>query len=541
MAYSARESWLGRHLLELLLTAVAALILLWLGGKLDATAAFPHLALRYSDLANSSASRALFLNTTAGTYLTLLAIFGWCALFVGRLPISITARLALTAAIWILASDIVKPFAINGLWPAAMILSSVAAITLRWNRNKILNATQNIDAVWRYPVFVLLTGIGLLWLTDYSARAYSKFQYIALLHADALFWAYVALSLCAQAHQHLMAALSRILSQRHGEAIAWVVLSLWCVGIGAISEFGVLGKWFTSVTGVKLLPALTTELIRAPLFVAAGWVVYRWVGTRERAGRGLAQLAWCSLLWITGQALAHDHGPVLVFAASSGIVLGGLTGWALARYLGSAAVIPALAVTGGATWCLHTTLITFGPRLSGTLALRIAALEDNALAKSHFLSELRWFMASTPTTGHGLGTTPWCGDWAWLTSCTQGLHAGVPQQMQSDYVFAALYGVFGPAAALLITALLIGWLVALVAYRREFTNAAAPISSLSRLRDSIVAVFAVVTLMQLAITVFGTLGVIPLTGVAFPLAGFGRAALILTSAFAALAFNRESR
>ena len=66
MAYSARESWLGRHLLELLLTAVATLILLWLGGKLDATAAFPHLALRYSDLANSSASRALFLNTTAG-------------------------------------------------------------------------------------------------------------------------------------------------------------------------------------------------------------------------------------------------------------------------------------------------------------------------------------------------------------------------------------------------------------------------------------------------------------------------------------------
>ena len=541
MTYNAREIWLRQHLLELLFTTAVLILLQWQAASLYEHALLPQLAERYGDPDDDHDRRSLLLNATAGSHITLLALSGWCALLVGRLPASLTSRMALVSALWVLAADTLAPFAYGDIWPVAMVLTAMAAVTWRWGNNTILNTTQAIDSIWRYPAFVLLTGIGVLWLTDYSARAYGKFQYVGLAHTDALFCGYAVLSLCAAAQQQWMAVLCRLLSREHAEKCAWAGLTLWCCAIGSVSEFGVLGKTFTNLTGVKLLPALTTELIRAPLFLAAGWISYRWVGTRERAGLGLVQLASCGLLWVFAQTLARDHGPILVFAAASGIMLAALSGWGLARVMGTAAILPAVVIAGGVTWGMYAALLKFGPLVSDTLARRIAALNAADQVTSQFLSELRWFMAGTPPFGHGLGATPWCGDWAWLADCTSGVHAGVPQQTQSDYVFAALAGVFGSSGALLITTLLTAWLVALIHHRREAANTESPISSISRLRDSIVAVFAIVTLMQLAITVFGTLGVIPLTGVAFPLVGYGRAALIVTCIFTAFAINRETR
>jgi hypothetical protein len=190
-----------------------------------------------------------------------------------------------------------------------------------------------------------------------------------------------------------------------------------------------------------------------------------------------------------------------------------------------------------AGWVVHHGLIVLGPRVSHTIGRRVAALDASQQVASQFLSELQWFLASTQPDGHGLGTTPWCGDWAWLADCTQVLHAGIPQQIQSDYVLIALAGVFGPAEALAITALTMAWLVSMMASRTSPTMPL--VADVMRLRDSIVAVFAVVTLMQLGITVFGSLGVMPLTGVAFPLVGYGRAALLVTCVFAGMTLNQE--
>lgn len=530
--------WLARHLQELFLTAIGLMLLQHWAQFLVDSAVIPHLTERYGKSLAPQSARALLLNATAGAQLSLIALTAWCALLIGRLPLSLISRLALIAAIWVGAADVLRPFGIAAPLPIVMVLASLAWITRRAESVMPVAKAQAIDSCWRFPAFAFLTGTGLLWLTDYSARGYAKFQYLGLTHADTLFIGYMLLTVVAATQYHLLAFITRTLSRKHAEIWAWIALITWCCVIGSLSERGVLGKEFQSLTGQHLKAAITTELMRTAVFVAAGWIAYRWIGTRERTGFGLLQLAACGLVLIGGQALARDHGPILIFAAASGMVMGGLAGWGLARPLGAMAALPAITVAVGSAWAVHYGLIAWGSRVSHTIAERVAALDRPQQATSQFLSELQWFLASTPRNGHGLGKTPWCGDWAWLTNCTQGLHAGVPQQTQSDYVFVALAGVFGPIAAVAITLLTMAWLVSLIASRDNANTVAPQIASVTRLRDSIVAVFAVVTLMQLGVTVFGSLGVMPLTGVAFPLLGYGRAALLVTCIFAGLAMNR---
>jgi hypothetical protein len=347
MDYGTRTEWLLKHLQEMLLTVVAILLLHHSAQRLDDPAVIPHLVQRYCNAPEPQSARALLLNATAGAHLALIALTGWLSLVAGRLPLSLISRLAVITALWVAAASILQPFGMAAPLPAVVVLLALAWITRCAEVVMPVAMPQAMGSCWRYPAFVLLSGIGLLWLTDYSARGYAKFKYLGLTHADTVFIAYLTLGILAAAHYHLLALFCRVLSKKHAEVFAWVALIVWCCMVGSFSERGVLGQEFYAITGLRLKAALTTELMRAAVFAAAGWIAYRWVGTRERTGMGLLQLAACGLVLVAGQALARDHGPILIFAAASGLLVGGLAGWALARPLGAFAVLPALAITGG--------------------------------------------------------------------------------------------------------------------------------------------------------------------------------------------------
>ena len=78
-----------------------------------------------------------------------------------------------------------------------------------------------------------------------------------------------------------------------------------------------------------------------------------------------------------------------------------------------------------------TTVAAGGSR---TLAAPLASVNDQ-------LALVTWFQQAAPPHGFGPGAVPWCG-FARRTSCP-----GVPAQIQSDYTFTALVGVFGWAGA----------------------------------------------------------------------------------------------
>jgi cell division protein FtsW (lipid II flippase) len=116
--------------------------------------------------------------------------------------------------------------------------------------------------------------------------------------------------------------------------------------------------------------------------------------------------------------------------------------------------------------------------------------------------------------------------------CTR---AGVPDQMQSDYVSFALLSLWGPLATLLILTGLLLWLWELMRQGPETHTLA---MNFALLRQWIVTGFAVTSAVQIVISTAGTLGKMPLTGLSIPMLSMGGAGLLSTALFAGLSVNR---
>ena len=102
-------------------------------------------------------------------------------------------------------------------------------------------------------------------------------------------------------------------------------------------------------------------------------------------------------------------------------------------------------------------LLTFAlyslPAPLARVAERLESVRNPFTATNDQLAIITWFQESAPAGGYGMGAVPWCGEIAGA-GCR-----GVPRQIQSDYVFTALVGVYGKAVAVGLVALLAFWLV----------------------------------------------------------------------------------
>ena len=155
------------------------------------------------------------------------------------------------------------------------------------------------------------------------------------------------------------------------------------------------------------------------------------------------------------------------------------------------------------------------------------------------LALVTWFQQVSPPAGFGLGAVPWCG-YGGGVSC-----AGVPAQIQSDYTFTALVGVFGWTAAWTITIGCAWWLHRLIARHARATRGEPRLVAMGTrmvndeqaLLSWIAVTWVVLALCQLAVTVAGNLAVIPLTGVTFPFVSFGMTSLVAGCAMLGLCLS----
>ena len=155
------------------------------------------------------------------------------------------------------------------------------------------------------------------------------------------------------------------------------------------------------------------------------------------------------------------------------------------------------------------------------------------------LALVSWFQRAAPADGFGIGAVPWCG-FAASVGC-----AGVPAQIQSDYTFTALVGMFGETAAWAFTIACALWLHRLVRYHGRVTRGEPRfvrhegriLADSQAFLSWIAVTWVVLTLCQLAVTVAGNLAVLPLTGVTFPFVSFGMTSLIVNCAMVALCLN----
>ena len=401
-----------------------------------------------------------------------------------------------------------------------------------------------------YPGFVLATGIGCLVLLDLSANASAGNRYLALYYQGHLWLAMTVLCFVAMLRQSIGRALAWTLSMMDGIAsgigarigpIASAVV-LIAIALALCVAFGTL---FSNLRQV------TSELGRLWLVAGAAWFFFmRGTPLAERLAlsgssigslvRYVMPLAFVTLVLVGAMVMTRDMGPLLIAGYGAGAFLAAsIAMWMQQRY-GVIALARVAAVVLFVAWIAAITgaLFELGT-IDEVTAGRLENLAAPLASANDQLALVTWFQRVAPPDGFGLGAVPWCG-YGGGVSC-----AGVPAQIQSDYTFTALVGVFGWTAAWTITIGCAWWLHRLIARHARATRGEPRLVSVGgrmvndeqALLSWIAVTWVVLALCQLAVTVAGNLAVIPLTGVTFPFVSFGMTSLVAGAAMLGLCLN----
>ena len=276
-------------------------------------------------------------------------------------------------------------------------------------------------------------------------------------------------------------------------------------------------------------PSFTVELLRLPACLLLAWCLYRWqhagLSLRQHLLLGAAVVATLGLgLWAT-----QDKGPMLVIALAVVVLMAGVARSLLPQHLrlgwAGAGVALAVAAAGVATLLLVLPALTPVDRLS--------AWRTPYASRLDYLAQITWFVQAAGPSGFGLDHTPWCGH----TGTLVGRCLGMPKETQSDYTLAALAGLWGPAAATAVAAISALWLLALLRLAALAPQPRHGIDAAS-LAASAGGLYALMLLAQLLVTCLGNVGLLPLTGVTFPLVSWGRASLVSATLAVALVLPR---
>lgn len=521
-------------ILEVIFLLAIGAFFIWLAQPLGDELARYGLKNRYQNFVEIKAPKAIWLATNLSTLLIVFATSGWLAMRIGRSRVPRVSAALLIAGLWLAVwGGFFATDHIIGYSTAAGAITLSGLVWARIKRSTLMPASVAASAR-AYPGWVLFSGIGLVWLVDYSARSYPSLKFLAVNHAEHLFAAYAVLTLAAACGPALVGVLARVFALLDTATLPQKATGarglLRSFAPLAIVMLFALWAFALVLTFGKTRPALTSELLRLPLYVVSGWLFYRWAlqGAQGRAAFGAAIGLLAAMAALVG---AGDFGQVLLIGLGLAVAIGAavskLLGGSRVAVLAGVLTTVALAATG------LQLIKHYGHLVSMHIGLRVLALNTDFAGKLEYLSELRWFAFATPAGGHGLAKTQWCGTLAWLdgaAACN-----GVPRELHSDYVFAGLAGVWGAWVALAITAALAVWLIGLVRVQ-VLMRAADP----DDFRHWIVVCFVVFTLVQLLFTCMGSLGLVVLTGITYPLLGVGSASLITSAALIGLALNRQA-
>ena len=410
-----------------------------------------------------------------------------------------------------------------------------------------------------YAGFVLFTGLGWWLLLDLSATGHYANRFHALYQQVYIFSAFVLLT--------FLAPLRLRVADRLGQAFGRFLLFARPRGAGLRRYVPWLIYAAAAVAVLALASAtrrhqtqLTSELFRLWLVFGASWFFLvrgetvlalssgggGGIAGHKNAGgalRGLvflAPLAFILCVPVAGLIITDDFGPLFVMLYGASIFFGAAFAFAFfdlagyRRWLGATVGV----VVAGAWVYLITYALYSLPAPLARIAERLATVRSPFTATNDQLAIITWFQESAPAGGYGMGAVPWCGENA-------GGGCAVPRQVQSDYVFTAFAGVYGKAMALALVALLAFWLVRLVIHHSRATRGVVVLSSPAATHQAWLSWIAVcwvgLTLAQLAITVAGNLGWLPLTGITFPFASFGAWSLLANTFFLSLAINLPRR
>jgi cell division protein FtsW (lipid II flippase) len=439
--------------------------------------------------------------------------------------------------------------------PAPFVLgiagAGAAALAVSFALRRYLRLQpQTVASRVGYPGFVLLAGIGFLVVLDLSANASFGNRYLALYHQGHLWLAMLCLSVIVFLRQPL------------GRALAWTLSMVEGVAAGIAYRLGGIASGcllvLLAIAGVAAFGALlanlrqvTSEIGRMWLMLGAAWFFFmRGTPLAERLARSgssfaslvryVLPIAFVVAVLIGAMFATHDMGPLLIAGYGAGAFLAASVAMWMHQRFGTTVWAQLVAVALFVSWIVLVTTALFElGAVDEVTAGRLENLAAPLASANDQLALVTWFQQVSPPAGFGLGAVPWCG-YGGSVAC-----AGVPAQIQSDYTFTALVGVFGAAAAWTITIGCAVWLHRLIRHHGRVTrgeprlvaSSGRMVNDEQALVSWLAVTWVVLALCQLAVTVAGNLAVIPLTGVTFPFVSFGMTSLVVNAAMLALCLN----
>jgi cell division protein FtsW (lipid II flippase) len=449
---------------------------------------------------------------------------------------------------WLMKSGVKWPDFFSYAVGVTALLAIAAAVLPfeRWFGLKRRHADTPSSRVG-YAGFVLFLGVGWWLLLDLSAEGHYANRFQAIYQQVYVFAAFVLLTLIPPLRlefaQHLSRWFGRFLLLARSRSAGLRGLVPWlmylCIAIGVLAVAAIVHQSQTQ---------LTSEIFRIWLVFGASWFFFVRGESALALAREGAMSAWQRLIFawplafallvpMLGLILTDDFGPLIVILYAGSIFAGAGVAFALfdqegyRPWLGTAAGV---AVAGA--WVYLGTLALFSlPAPAARIAERLASVRNPFTAVNDQMAIVTWFQESAPSGGYGLGSVPWCGEVA-SAACR-----GVPRQIQSDYVFTALTGVYGKAMAVVLVGLQVAWLIRLVSNHGRATRGTVDLASPVATQQAWLSWMAIcwvgLTLAQLAITVAGNLGWMPLTGITFPFVSFGAWSILVNTLFLSLAIN----
>lgn len=522
-------------LIESLALLIAWLILTWLSQGLADADKIGGLNGRYvQDLLNSNhrlpANYAMWLADHVSYVWGMFSLAIFATINLGRCALAPGAIVCLNLSIWTMTGISIQTIDTSFL-SISFALGTLFLMPLasRWT-SKIWQSPQQCAQPFIVPGLVLFAGLGWLILLDYSARAHYQLRFLANHQIEAIFYGLAICCTIAGIKPSLFAYTTRALARidhyhakgsntlaAYRDLIVLLSLNL-CWSLLLIGLFG------------KKSPSLTSELLRLPAYLLSAWIICRW-GNEERQWKRMLLLSTIELVVVsTGFLGTHDDGQLLLIMLTISVLFGVLvTAWCrrsqFAHLLGIASSFACL-------FEIHHLLIQYGGDYSVTLGQRIFAMKNLGTGALEFLSENNWFLRSTPLFGHGLGKVPYCGTFA---SLEIGAGCGIAKQSQSDYFFILLTGVVGPSFAVLIVGLIAMWLLQMLP-----KNIKASSTPDQQFAYWVICIFVAISLTQLFYTCLGSLGIVVLTGITFPVIAFGKTSFIISALLIGITINTHT-
>ena len=525
---------------------------------------------RSSEINAGKAVAARSLLTYAPWYFAIWAVAGLVLLQIGRMAISARRFLPLAGLIWGAvgwvtqvhvewlsdrSAQTAKLLGWGVKWPdfyqviiavSAVLFIAGIAFPRRGEPQGRLTSSSRIG----YAGFVLFVGLGWWLLLDLSGSAHFSNRFHALYQQVYVFSAFVLLTVLAPMRLLLADTLNRwlglflLLARARG---SWLRRSVPWVAYGAVA----LALLAVAAVARQQQTQLTSEVFRLWLLFGVSWFFFARGETALALSSGTLSggkgrlhglafawpLAFVLFIPLAGLVLTDDFGPLFVMLYGASLFLGAAFAFA---YIDRAGYRPwlggAVGVLVAGAWVYLVTFALFSlPAPLARIAERLASVRNPFTATNDQMAIITWFQESAPSEGYGFGAVPWCGE-ILVAGCR-----GVPRQIQSDYIYTALVGVYGKAAAAGLVALLALWLVRVVIHHSRATRGvvalASPVETQQAWLSWIAVCWVGLTLAQLMITVAGNLGWLPLTGITFPFLSFGAWSLLANTLFLGLAIS----